>query len=96
MIGQCQQRHAHAEWLKFLRQIERSIPNDKALHRIADNYATHKHPVMKAWLDKHLRFHMLQTLTFASWLNMVELFFPRHHHRTPALRRVQWVPSLSM
>ena len=42
VISQCQQRHRHTEWLKFLRQIERETPKDKALHLIADNYATHK------------------------------------------------------
>ena len=45
LIGQCQQRHTHVEWLKFLKQIDRETPKNKALHLIADNYATHKHPV---------------------------------------------------
>ena len=40
VIGQCQQRHTHAEWLKFLRQIDRETPKDKTLHLIADNYVT--------------------------------------------------------
>jgi hypothetical protein len=48
VIGQCQQRHTHAEWLKFLRKIDRETPKDKTLHLIADNYATHKHPVVQA------------------------------------------------
>ncbi len=46
LIGQCQQRHTHVEWLKFLKQIDRETPKNKALHLIADNYATHKHPVV--------------------------------------------------
>jgi transposase len=75
VIGQCQQRHTHAEWLKFLRQIERQTPKDKTLHLIADNYATHKHPTVQKWLDKHPRFHMHFTPTSASWLNRVERFF---------------------
>jgi len=75
VIGQCQQRHTHAEWLKFLKQIDRQTPKDKALHLIADNYATHKHPTVQAWLVKHPRFHMHFTPTSASWLNMVERFF---------------------
>ena len=45
------------------------------LHLIADNYATHKHPTVKAWLAKHPRFHMHFTPTSASWLNQVERFF---------------------
>jgi len=75
VIGQCQQRHTHAEWLKFLKKIDRETPKDKTLHLIADNYATHKHPVVQEWLAKHPRFHMHFTPTSASWLNMVERFF---------------------
>jgi len=75
VIGQCQQRHTHAEWLKFLRQIDRETPKGKTLHLIADNYATHKHPAVQEWLAKHPRFHMHFTPTSASWLNMVERFF---------------------
>lgn len=75
VIGQCQQRHTHAEWLKFLRKIDRETPKDKTLHLIADNYATHKHPAVQKWLAKHPRFIMHFTPTSASWLNMVERFF---------------------
>ena len=75
VISQCQQRHRHGEWLKFLKQIERETPKDKTLHLIADNYATHKHPVVQEWLGKHPRFHMHFTPTSASWLNMVERLF---------------------
>lgn len=75
VIAQCQQRHRHEEWLKFLKKIERETPREKTLHLIVDNYATHKHPVVQAWLDKHPRFVMHFTPTSASWLNMVERFF---------------------
>lgn len=75
VIAQCQPRHRHTEWLRFLKQIERETPKDKTLHLIADNYATHKHPVVLKWLDKHPRFVMHFTPTSASWLNMVERFF---------------------
>ncbi len=75
VIGQCQPRHTHVEWLKFLRQIDRETPKDKTLHLIADNYATHKHPAVQEWLAKHPRFNMHFTPTSASWLNMVERFF---------------------
>jgi len=75
VISQCQQRHTHVEWLKFLRQIDRQTPKDKQLHLICDNYATHKHAKVQAWLHKHKRFHVHFTLTSASWLNMVERFF---------------------
>ena len=75
VIAQCQQRHRHIEWLKFLKKIDRETPQGKKLHLIADNYATHKHPVVQAWLEKHPRFIMHFTPTSASWLNMVERFF---------------------
>lgn len=75
VIGQCQQRHTHAEWLKFLKRIDRETPKDKTLHLIADNYATHKHPTVQAWLAQHPRLVMHFTPTSASWLNMVERFF---------------------
>lgn len=75
VIGQCQSRHTHVEWLKFLRKIDRHTAKDKTLHLIADNYATHKHPAVQQWLAQHPRFHMHFTPTSASWLNMVERFF---------------------
>jgi transposase len=75
VIAQCQPRHRHIEWLRFLRQIDRQTPKDKAIHLIADNYATHKHPVVQKWLQKNTRFIMHFTPTSASWLNMVERFF---------------------
>jgi len=75
LISTCQQRHRHQEWLKFLKLIDASTPPDKDLHLIVDNYATHKHPKVKAWLGKHPRFHLHFTPTSASWLNMVERFF---------------------
>ena len=75
VIAQCQQRHRHTEWLKFLRQINRETPKNKTLHLICDNYATHKHAVVQAWLVKHPRFTIHFTPTSASWLNMVERFF---------------------
>jgi transposase len=75
IIGTCMKRHRHQEWLKFLRLLERETPSDKTLHLIVDNYATHKHPKVKAWLARHPRFHTHFTPTGASWLNMIERFF---------------------
>jgi len=75
VIGQCMKRHRHQEWLRFLRAIDRAVPRPLDVHLIADNYATHKHPKVKAWLAKHPRFHMHFTPTSASWLNQVERFF---------------------
>src|SRR5258707_6542598 len=75
VIGQCMKRHRHQEWLRFFRAIDRSTSETLDLHLIADNYATHKHPMVKAWLKRHPRFHMHFTPTSASWLNQVERFF---------------------
>ncbi|HET7590485.1 MAG TPA: IS630 family transposase, partial [Solirubrobacterales bacterium] len=75
VIAQCQPRHRHSEWLRFLRKIDRDTPKGKTLHLICDNYATHKHPAVQEWLKKHPRFHIHFTPTSASWLNMVERFF---------------------
>ena len=75
VIARCDQHHRHTEWLAFLRQIDRETPKDKALHLVCDNYATHKHPTVKEWLEKHPRFTIHFTPTSASWLNMVERFF---------------------
>lgn len=75
IISRCDKRHRHSEWLAFLKQIDRETPADKSLHLICDNYATHKHPVVQAWIEEHPRFHLHFTPTSASWLNMVERFF---------------------
>jgi transposase len=75
VIARCDNRHRHTEWLTFLRQIDRETPKDKVLHLICDNYATHKHPKVREWIEKHPRFHVHFTPTSASWLNMVERFF---------------------
>jgi transposase len=75
MLGTCMKRHRHQEFLRFLREINRATPRHLDLHLIVDNYATHKHPKVKAWLAKHPRFHLHFTPTSASWLNLVERFF---------------------
>jgi len=75
VISQCQPRHRHIEWLKFLKQIEVSVAPDLQIHVVLDNYATHKHPKVLQWLAKRPRIHMHFTATSASWMNMVERFF---------------------
>ncbi len=42
---------------------------------VCDNYATHKHPNVQAWLAKRPRVQLHLTPTSGSWLNMVEIFF---------------------
>jgi transposase len=75
VIGQCMPRHRHQEWLTFLKTIDRETPNDLTIHLILDNYATHKHPDVAKWLDRHPRFHLHFTPTSSSWLNLVERWF---------------------
>ena len=75
VLSMTDQLHRHQEWLRFLKTIDRKTPKKKELHLIVDNYATHKHPEVLAWLAKHPRFHMHFTPTSSSWLNMVERFF---------------------
>lgn len=75
VIGTCMNQHRHQEWLRFLNLIRRSTPEDKEIHLICDNYATHKHEKVKAWQKRNPRFHFHFTPTSASWLNMVERFF---------------------
>jgi len=77
VIGECLPRHRHVEFLKFLRTIDREVPKRLQVHLILDNYATHNHPNVKAWLAKHPRFELHFTPTSSSWLNMVEIFFGR-------------------
>jgi len=75
LIARTETGHTHVEWLRFLKQIDRETPRDQDLHLIADNYATHKHPKVRAWLARHPRFKMHFTPTSSSWLNLVERFF---------------------
>ncbi len=74
VIGDCHPRHRHQEFLKFLKQLDKEIP-EKELHLILDNYGTHKQEDVQKWLKKHERFHFHFTPTGASWMNMVEIWF---------------------
>jgi transposase len=75
VFGLCQEKHRHQEWLRFLRMIDQTIPANKEIYLICDNYATHKHARVQRWLESHKRFHVRFTPTSASWLNMIERFF---------------------
>lgn len=75
VISQCHSRHRHQEWLKFLELIKSNVPDDKEVHLICDNYATHKHEKVQRWAKRNPRFRFHFTPTSASWLNMVERFF---------------------
>jgi transposase len=75
VIGRCMQRHRHQEFLHFLNAIERAVPAGKLIHAILDNYGSHKHPKVKAWLTRHPRWTFHFTPKSGSWLNAVETFF---------------------
>ena len=75
--GRCMQRHTHQEFIRFLNTVERAVPAGKLVHAILDNYATHKHPKVKAWLARHPRWVFHFTPTSGSWLNAVESFFSK-------------------
>lgn len=75
VIGRCMQRHRHEEFIRFLNTVEREIPDGKTIEAVVDNYATHKHPKVKAWLERHPRWTFHFTPTSGSWLNAVENFF---------------------
>jgi transposase len=75
VIGQCLPRHRNGEFLKFLRTIDRQVPKGLQIHMILDNYGTHTHDNVVAWLDKHPRFHLHFIPTSSSWLNIVERWF---------------------
>ena len=77
VIGRNMQRHRHQKFIRFLNVINAQVPADKAVHTILDNYAAHKNPKVRAWLDRHKRFTFHFTPTSCSWLNAVEGFFAK-------------------
>ena len=85
VLGSCVAKHRHDEFLGFLKTIEREVPKGLQVRLIVDNYATHKHLHVKAWLEKNPRFHLHFTPTSSSWLNLVERWFRDLTER--ALRR---------
>ena len=74
VVDACYDRHRHQEFLRFLKQVAKSYPR-RQLHVVVDNYATHKHPAVQAWLAKNKRVRLHFTPTSGSWLNLVEVFF---------------------
>ena len=74
VVDQCFPRHRHSEFLAFLKLVAKAYPR-RQLHVVVDNYAPHKHPRVQAWLEAHPRVQLHFTPTYASWLNLVEVFF---------------------
>jgi len=75
VIGQCFERHRHQEFLKFLRRLDEEFPGQVPLHLVTDNYGTHKHANVQAWLKRHPRFIPHFVPTSSSWLNLIERWF---------------------
>ena len=75
VVGQCFARHRHQEFLKFLKRLDAEFPIELKLHLVMDNYGTHKHPKVQAWLQRHLRFAPHYIPTSSSWLNLIERWF---------------------
>lgn len=94
VIGKCLPRHRHQEFLAFVQRIDRAVPKRRQVHIILDNYATHKHPAVKQWMEEHPRYHLHFTPTGASWLNMVERFFAEITDRRIRRGTFRSVPEL--
>lgn len=75
VLGRCHQRHRSTEFVKFLREIDKVVPDELDVHLIVDNYSTHKTPSVRRFLAKRPRFNMHFTPTYGSWLNQVERWF---------------------
>jgi transposase len=77
VIGACQRRHRHQEFLAFLDHIDAALARQPgtAVHVVMDNYGTHKHPEVRQWFVRHPEYVPHFTPTGASWLNQVERFF---------------------
>jgi transposase len=75
VVGQCYARHRHQEFLKFLNRLDQEFPGEVKLHLVMDNYGTHKHPRVLAWMKRHPRFRSHFVPTSSSWLNLVERWF---------------------
>jgi transposase len=75
VLYDCMPRHRYQEFLRFMKRVEKSVEKGLEVHVILDNYATHKDPKVRAWLEKHPRvqFHFIPTSS--SWLDLVERFF---------------------
>ena len=84
VLSRCQPRHRHQELLSFLRHIDANVPAHLDVHLIVDNYATHKHAAVKAWLAKRPRYQVQYTPTYATWISQVERWLASSHSRRSA------------
>ena len=75
VISALHRRHRAVEFKKFLVAIDKAVPAELDVHLVCDNLATHKTPAVRAWLERHPRFHIHFTPTGPSWINQVERWF---------------------
>ena len=94
VTGECYHRHRHQEFLKFLRKLDKEYGSEEPLHLIMDNYGTHKHAKVRAWLEKHPRFHLHFIPTSSSWLNLGERWFAELTNKAGRRGSLQSVPVL--
>ena len=94
VTGECYHRHRHQEFLKFLRKLDKEYGSEEQLHLVMDNYGTHKHAKVRAWLEKHPRFHLHFIPTSSSWLNLVERWFAELTNKAVRRGSFQSVPDL--
>jgi transposase len=94
VTGECYSRHRHQEFLKFLRKLDKEYGTEEQLHLVMDNYGTHKHAKVRAWLEKHPRFHLHFIPTSSSWLNLVERWFAELTNKAVRRGSFQSVPDL--
>ena len=94
VTGECYGRHRHQEFLKFLLKLDKEYASAEQLHLVMDNYGTHKHAKVRAWLEKHPRFHLHFIPTSSSWLNLVERWFAELTNKAVRRGSFQSVPDL--
>jgi transposase len=75
VIGKTYRKHRHQEVLRFLREVEKAVPKEQEIHIVLDNYATHKHEKVLAWIERKKRVFLHFIPTSSSWANLVERFF---------------------
>ena len=75
MLGKTYRKHRHQEVLRFLREVEKTVPKEQEIHIVLDNHATHKHEKVLAWIERKKRIFLHFIPTSTSWANLVERFF---------------------
>lgn len=88
VITDLRKSHTAADFIAFLNKIDREVTDDLDVHVILDSLSTHKTPAVREWLLRHSRFHLHFTLTYGSWMNLVERWFSALTTKKLGLRRV--------